>query len=87
MPKPKDYTIISTKWIFWNKLDESGTIIRNKVRLVAQGYNQEEGIDFSQTFAPVARLEAIRMLFAFTCFRDFKLYLMDVKSAFLNGFY
>ena len=84
--KPKDHTIIGTKWIFRNKLDESGTIIRNKARLVAQGYNQEEGIDFDETFAPVARLEAIRMLLAFACFRDFKLYQMDVKSAFLNGF-
>ena len=86
MPKPKDHTIISTKWIFRNKLDESSTIIRNKARLVAQGYNQEESIDFDETFAPVARLEAIRMLLAFACFRDFKLYQMDVKSAFLNGF-
>ena len=61
-------------------------MVRNKARLVAQGYNQEEGIDFDETFAPVARLEAIHMLLAFSCFMNFKLYQMDVKSAFLNGF-
>ena len=67
-------------------MDENGIIVRNKARLVAQGYNQEEGIDYEETFAPVARLEAIRMLLAFACFKDFILYQMDVKSAFLNGF-
>ena len=61
-------------------------ITRNKARLVAQGYNQEEGIDYEETYAPVARLEAIRMLLAYSCFKDFKLFQMDVKSAFLNGF-
>ena len=59
---------------------------RNKARLVAQGYNQEEGIDYDETFAPVARLEAIRMLLAFASYKRFKLYQMDVKSAFLNGY-
>ena len=67
-------------------MDDNGVVIRNKARLVAQGYNQEEGIDFDETFAPVARLEAIRMLLAFASFKGFKLYQMDVKSAFLNGF-
>nr|CAN65058.1 hypothetical protein VITISV_008902 [Vitis vinifera] len=67
-------------------MDENGIIIRNKARLVAQGFNQEEGIDYEETFAPVARLEAIRMLLAFACFKYFVLYQMDVKSAFLNGF-
>ncbi|WJZ81440.1 hypothetical protein VitviT2T_001283 [Vitis vinifera] len=67
-------------------MDENGIIVRNKARLVAQGFNQEEGIDYEETFAPVARLEAIRMLLAFACFKDFILYQMDVKSAFLNGF-
>ena len=67
-------------------MDENGIIIRNKVRLVAQGYNQQEGIDYEETFAPVARLEAIRMLLAFACHKNFILYQMDVKSAFLNGF-
>ena len=67
-------------------MDENGIIVRNKTRLVAQGFNQEEGIDYEETFAPVARLEAIRMLLAFACFKDFVLYQMDVKSVFLNGF-
>ena len=67
------------------KKDENGIIIRNKARLVAQGFNQEEGIDYEETFAPVARLEAIRMLLAFASYKDFKLFQMDVKSAFLNG--
>ncbi|KAJ9545195.1 hypothetical protein OSB04_024902 [Centaurea solstitialis] len=59
VPRPRKRTIIGSKWIFRNKLDEIGTIIRNKARLVAQGYRQEEGIDYDETFAPVARLEAI----------------------------
>ena len=60
--------------------------MRNKARLVAQGYNQEEGINFNDAFAPVARLESIHMLLAFACYKDFTLFQMDVKSAFLNGF-
>ena len=67
-------------------MDENDIIIRNKARLVAQGYNQQEGIDYEETFAPVARLEAIRMLLAFSRHKNFILYQMDVKSAFLNGF-
>ena len=77
---------IGTKWMFQNKLDESGIIVRNKARLVAKGYNQEEGIDYDETYAPVARLEAIRLLLAFACIMDFKLFQMDVKSVFLNGY-
>ena len=86
VPKPEHQSIIGTKWVFRNKLDESGVVVRNKARLVAQGYNQEEGIDFDETFAPVARLESIRMLLAFACHKNFTLYQMDVKSAFLNGY-
>ena len=67
-------------------MDENGIIVRNKARLVAQGFNQEEWIDYEETFAPVARLEAIRMLLTFAFFKDFVLYQMDVKSVFLNGF-
>ena len=67
-------------------MDENGIIIRNKARLVAQGYNQQEGIDYEETFAPVASLEAIRMSLAFACHKNFILYQMDVKSVFLNGF-
>jgi hypothetical protein len=59
--------------------------VRNKTRLIAQGYSQVEGLDFRETFAPVARLETIRILLAFAAFKGFKLYQMDVKNAFLNG--
>ena len=73
------------QWI--HKLDEHGIVIRNKARLVAKGYNQEKGKDYEETYAPVARLEAIRMLLAFASIMDFKIYQMDVKSDFLlNGF-
>ena len=67
-------------------MNENGEITRNKTRLVAQGYSQEEGIDFEETFAPVARLEVIRILLAFAVSQFVKLFQMDVKSAFLNGF-
>jgi len=86
VPKPENHSIIGTKWVFKNKMDENGKVVRNKARLVAQGYSQEEGVDYDESFAPVARLEAIRLLMAFACFKGFKLYQMDVKSAFLNGF-
>ena len=71
---------------FSNKLDESGNVIRNKATLVAQSYTQIEGINFEETFAPIARLESIRMTLAFAFFKDVKLFQMNVKSAFLNGF-
>ena len=67
-------------------MNEQGIITRNKARLVAKGYNQEEDIDYDETYAPVTRLEAIRMLLVFASFMDFKLYQKDVKSVFLNGF-
>ena len=67
-------------------MDEQGTVTRNKARLVVQGYNQEEGIDYEETFTPVARIEARRILIAFAASMEFKLYQMDVKSAFLNGY-
>ncbi|GJU04254.1 retrovirus-related pol polyprotein from transposon TNT 1-94 [Tanacetum coccineum] len=86
VPQSKNMTIIGTKWVFRNKLDENGIVSRNKARLVAQGYNQQEGIDYDETYAPVARLESIRILLAYACALDFKLFQMDVKSAFLNGF-
>ncbi|GKE07291.1 retrovirus-related pol polyprotein from transposon TNT 1-94 [Tanacetum coccineum] len=86
VPPPKNQTIIGTKWVFKNKLDENGVVSRNKARLVAQGYNQQEEIDFDETYALVARLESIRILLAYACAHDFKLFQMDVKSAFLNGF-
>ncbi|GJW51904.1 retrovirus-related pol polyprotein from transposon TNT 1-94 [Tanacetum coccineum] len=85
VPQPKNMTIIGTKWVFRNKLDENGVVSRNKARLVAQGYNQQEGIDYDETYAPVARLESIRILLAYAYALDFKLFQMDLKNAFLNG--
>ncbi|CAL9026178.1 unnamed protein product [Prunus brigantina] len=85
VPRPVNMNIIGTKWIFKNKTDEQGNVVRNKARLVAQGYTQMEGIDFDETFAPVARLESVRLLLAIACHLKFKLYQMDVKTAFLNG--
>ena len=80
------HTLIGTKWVFKNKQSEDGVVIRNKARLVAQGFTQVEGLDFEETFAPVARLEAIRILLAFAVSKGFRLYQMDVKSTFLNGY-
>ncbi|GJR97554.1 putative ribonuclease H-like domain-containing protein [Tanacetum coccineum] len=76
---------IGTKWVFRNKKDERGIVVRNKARLVVQGYTQEEGIDYDEVFAPVARIEAIRLFFAYASFMGFIVYQMDVKSAFLYG--
>ncbi|GKD46441.1 putative ribonuclease H-like domain-containing protein [Tanacetum coccineum] len=76
---------IGTKWVYRNKKDERGIVVRNKARLVAQGYTQEEGIDYDEVFAPVARIEAIRLFLAYASFKDFVVYQMDVKSAFLYG--
>jgi hypothetical protein len=84
---PRDVNIIGTKWVFKNKQGEDGEVVRNKARLVAQGYSQVEGLDFRETFALVARLEAIRILLAFAVSKGFKLYQMDVKSAFLKVSY
>ncbi|GKC97149.1 retrovirus-related pol polyprotein from transposon TNT 1-94 [Tanacetum coccineum] len=86
VPQPRNMTIIGIKWVFRNKLDENGVVSQNKARLVARGYNQQEGIDYDETYAPVARLESIRILLAYACALDFKLFQMDVKSAFLNSF-
>ncbi|GJR85451.1 retrovirus-related pol polyprotein from transposon TNT 1-94 [Tanacetum coccineum] len=77
--------VISLKWIYKVKLDELGGILKNKARLVARGYRQEEGIDFEESFAPVARLEAIRIFLAFAAHMNMVIYQMDVKTAFLNG--
>ncbi|KAI3707586.1 hypothetical protein L6452_26212 [Arctium lappa] len=82
---PKGHIAIGTKWIFKNKKDERGIVIKNKARLVAQGYTQEEGIDYEEVFAPVARIEAIRLFLAYASFMKFRVYQMDVKSVFLYG--
>jgi hypothetical protein len=76
---------IGTKWVWKNKEAVKGEVVRNKTRLLAQGYSQKEGIEYEETFAPVARLETIRILLAFSVAKGFKLHQMDVKSAFLIG--
>lgn len=86
VPKQDNVNVIGTKWIFKNKTDEAGNVIRNKARLVAQGYSQIEGVDYEETFTPVTRLESIWLLIGMACHLKFKLYQMDVKSAFLNGY-
>ncbi|GKA73674.1 retrovirus-related pol polyprotein from transposon TNT 1-94 [Tanacetum coccineum] len=77
--------VITLKWIYKVKLDELGGILKNKARLVARGYRQEEGNDFEESFAPVARFEAIRIFLAFVAHMNMVVYQMDVKTAFLNG--
>jgi hypothetical protein len=84
VPRPNQ-NVVGTKWVFRNKQDEHGVVTRNKARLVAKGYSQVEGLDFGETYAPVARLESIRILHAYATYHGFKIYQMDVKSAFLNG--
>jgi hypothetical protein len=84
VPPPSNCHSIGTKWVFKNKQSEDGLVVRNKARLVAQGCCQKEGIDYEETFAHVARLEAIRILLAFVASKGFKLFQMDAKSAFLN---
>ncbi|GJV92500.1 retrovirus-related pol polyprotein from transposon TNT 1-94, partial [Tanacetum coccineum] len=83
--KPFGKTVIKPKWLWKNKKDEDQTVIRSKARLVAKGYAQEEGIDFEESFAPVARLEAIWIFIAYAAHKSFAIYQMDVKTAFLNG--
>jgi hypothetical protein len=78
--------MIGTKWVFRNKQDQDGIVVRNKARLVAQGYTQMEGPDFGEIYASIARLEAIKILLAYACAHNIKLYQMDVKNAFLNGY-
>jgi hypothetical protein len=82
VPRPVDKNVIGSKWVFKNKMNEKGNIVRNKARLVCKGYAQIEGLDFDETFAPVARLESIRMFLAYACHKKFKVYQMDVKSIF-----
>jgi hypothetical protein len=84
VPRPNQ-NVVGTKWVFRNKQDEHGVVTRNKARLVAKGYSQVEGLDFGETYAPVARLESICILLAYATYHGFKLYQMDMKSVFLNG--
>nr|GEW70185.1 retrovirus-related Pol polyprotein from transposon TNT 1-94 [Tanacetum cinerariifolium] len=85
VPRPDKVMVITLKWIYKVNLDELEGILKNKARLVARGYRQEEGIDFEESFAPVARLEAIRIFFAYAAHNNMVVYQMDVKTAFLNG--
>ncbi|GKF08479.1 putative ribonuclease H-like domain-containing protein [Tanacetum coccineum] len=85
MDLPNGKRAIGTKWVYRNKKDERGIVIKNKARLVTQGYTQKEGIDYDEVFAPIARIEASRLLLAYASFKDFVVYQMDVKSAFLYG--
>ncbi|GJR01591.1 putative ribonuclease H-like domain-containing protein [Tanacetum coccineum] len=85
MDLPHGKRAIGTKWVYMNKKDERGIVIRNKARLVAQGYTQEEGIDYDEVFAPVAKIEAIRLFLAYASFKNFVVYQIDIKSSFLYG--
>ncbi|GJR87574.1 retrovirus-related pol polyprotein from transposon TNT 1-94 [Tanacetum coccineum] len=85
VPSPDGIKPLTLKWLFKNKHDEENTVIRNKSRLVVRGYRQEEGIDFEESFAPVARMEAIRIFLAYAAHKGFTVYQMDVKTAFLHG--
>nr|GEX44737.1 retrovirus-related Pol polyprotein from transposon TNT 1-94 [Tanacetum cinerariifolium] len=85
VPAPDNISPLTLKWFFKNKLDEEQTIIRNKSRLVVRGYHQEEEIDFEESFAPVARMEAIRIFLAYVAHKSFTVFQMDVKTAFLHG--
>nr|GEV36759.1 retrovirus-related Pol polyprotein from transposon TNT 1-94 [Tanacetum cinerariifolium] len=82
---PIGKNIITVKWIWKNKIDAKNMVIQNKSRLVAKEYRQEEGIYFEESFAPVARLEAVRIFVAYSAHKNFPIYQMDVKTAFLNG--
>nr|GEV28269.1 hypothetical protein [Tanacetum cinerariifolium] len=85
VPRPDKVMVITMKWIYKVKLDELGGILKNKARLVARGYRQEEGIDFEESFASVARIESIRIFLAFAAHMNMIIYQIDVKTAFLNG--
>ena len=82
VPRPEGVNVIGTKWVYKNKSHEQGVVTRNKAILVAQGYTQIEGVDFDETFSLVARLESIRLLLGVACLLKFKLFQMNVKSAF-----
>jgi len=85
--RPSDHNVIGTRWVFRNKQDQDGLVVRNKARLVAQGYSQVEGLDFGEIYAPVARLEATRILLACACAYNINLYQMDVKKCISQWLY
>jgi hypothetical protein len=82
---PRGHSAITLKWVFKLKRDEAGAIVKHKARLVARGFVQREGIDFDDTFAPVARMKSVQLLFALAAQEGWRVYHMDIKSAFLNG--
>ena len=82
IPRPTGKNVIGTKWIFKNKMNEQGQVIINKASIVCKGYSQIKGIDYDETFAPIARMESIKMFLAFARYHDFKVYQMDVKFSF-----
>nr|GFB74466.1 retrovirus-related Pol polyprotein from transposon TNT 1-94 [Tanacetum cinerariifolium] len=85
VPTSNNISPLTLKWIFKNKHDKEQTVIRNKSRLAVRGYRQEEGLDFEESFAPVARMEAIRIFLAYDVHKSFTVFQMDVKTAFLHG--
>ncbi|GKB70995.1 retrovirus-related pol polyprotein from transposon TNT 1-94 [Tanacetum coccineum] len=85
VPRPANRNVVVVKWLWKNKSDPENIVIRNKSRLVAKGYKQEEGIDFEESFAPVARLEAVRMFVAYVAHKNFTIFQIDIKTTFLNG--
>ena len=80
VPRPKDKNVIATKWVFKNKMNEDGKVVINKAKLVCKGYAQVEGVDYEETFAPMSKIEEIRMLLAFASYKKLRVYQMDVKS-------
>ena len=82
VPKPQGHTIVGTRWVYKNKLDEYGAVIRNKARLVAKGYSQLEGIDYDETYATVARMDGIRIFLTYAAHKNIKVHQMDVKVLF-----
>jgi hypothetical protein len=85
VPRPLNKNVIWAKWVFRNKMDEASKITRNKARLVCKGYAKVEGIDYGETFAPISRMESIRLILTYASSKHIKVYQMDVKSTFLNG--
>ena len=85
VPRSIDKNVIGTKWVFKKTINEQGKVVRNKSRLVCKGYSQLEGIDYDKTYAPLARIEALRLFLAYGTCKKFKVYQMDVKSTLLNG--
>ena len=82
VPRLADKNVIRTKWVFRNKINEQGKVVRNKARLVCKGYSQQEGIDYEETYAPVARIDTLRLFLSYVAHKKFKVYQIDVKLAF-----